>query len=221
MLSVTLNKASSRMAESRRNTSSYDKLFSSMPVKIHRCPWAETDPLLQTYHDTEWGVPQHDSRALWEMLMLEGFQAGLAWIIILRKRDAFRQAFANFDPKRVARFNESDIARLLDNPGIVRSRAKIEATIGGARIFLAMQAAGEDFSTFIWSMAGGKPIQNTGPVPAKTALSEEISKSLKKRGFKFVGPVIVYAWMQAVGIVNDHTPECFRRKEDIRKFKIS
>jgi DNA-3-methyladenine glycosylase I len=179
---------------------------------MQRCPWAESDPLLQSYHDEEWGVPQYDSRALWEMLMLEGFQAGLSWIIILRKRDAFRKAFKNFDPKRVARFNETDVARLLENAGIVRSRAKIEATIGGARSYLAMQAAGEDFSKYIWNMAGGKPIQNSGELIVKSELSEEISKALKKKGFKFVGPVIVYAWMQAVGIVNDHAHNCFRRK---------
>jgi DNA-3-methyladenine glycosylase I len=178
---------------------------------IQRCSWAETDPLLQAYHDEEWGVPQYESRALWEMLMLEGFQAGLAWITVLRKRDAFRSAFKNFDSKRVARFGEADIARLLENPGIIRSRAKIEATIGGARSYLAMQAAGEDFSAFVWNLAGGKPIQNIGEVPVKTPLSEEISKALKKRGFKFVGPVIVYAWMQATGIVNDHAANCFRR----------
>ena len=180
-------------------------------TQIQRCPWAEKDPLLQAYHDEEWGVPQYDSRALWEMLMLEGFQAGLAWITVLRKRQTLRRAFKNFDPKRVARFNETDIARLLGNPGIIRSRAKIEATIGGARIYLAMQAAGEDFAPFIWNLAGGKQIRNTGDVPAKTPLSEEISQALKKRGFKFVGPVIVYAWMQATGIVNDHAANCFRR----------
>jgi DNA-3-methyladenine glycosylase I len=185
---------------------------------IRRCPWAESDPLLQAYHDTEWGVPQYDSRALWETLMLESFQAGLAWIIILRKREGFRAAFKNFDPAAVARFGEADIQRLLENSAIVRSRAKIEATIGGARSYLAMQAAGENFSRFVWQMAGGEPILNTGEVPAKTPLSEEISKALKKRGFKFVGPVIVYAWMQAVGIVNDHAPHCFRRKA-VRKSK--
>lgn len=158
-------------------------------------------------------MPVHDSRALWEMLMLEGFQAGLSWTIILRKRDAFRKAFKHFDPVAVARFREADIARLLEDAGIVRSRAKIEATIGGARAYLVMQAAGEDLSTFIWDMVGGKPIQNSGDVPAKTPLSEEISRALKKRGFKFVGPVIVYAWMQAVGIVNDHTDGCFLSKD--------
>ena len=173
-----------------------------------RCKWAENDVLYQAYHDEEWGIPVYDSRALWEQLMLEGFQAGLSWITILRKREAFRKAFRNFDPKKVARFTEADVKRLLEDPGIVRSRAKIEATIAGARIYLEMEASGEDFATYIWKMAGGKPIQNKwksmSDVPAKTELSEEISKALKKRGFKFVGPVIVYAWMQACGIVDDH-----------------
>lgn len=176
-----------------------------------RCSWTGSDPLYSDYHDSEWGVPEYDSRALWETLMLEGFQAGLAWIVILRKRDAFRKAFKKFDPQKVARFTEADIEHLLQDPGIVRSRAKIEATVNGARIYLAMQAAGEDFSSFAWNMVGGKPIQNTGPVAANTPLAEEISKDLKKRGFKFVGPTIVYAWMQAVGMVNDHAPDCFRR----------
>jgi DNA-3-methyladenine glycosylase I len=177
----------------------------------HRCAWADSDPLLRAYHDEEWGFPERDSRALWEKLMLDGFQAGLAWITILRKRDAFRQAFQGFDPKVVARFGEAEVARLLEDSGIVRSRAKIEATIGNARAYLAMEKAGEDFSTFVWDMAGGKPILNTGDIPAKTPLSETMSAALKKRGFKFVGPVIVYAWMQATGIVDDHTPDCFRR----------
>jgi len=182
--------------------------------KLLRCPWAESDPLLRSYHDEEWGVPQHDSRALWEMLMLEGFQAGLSWLTILRKRDAFREAFQNFDPAAVAAFAEKDIERLLENSGIIRSRAKIEATITGAKIYLAMQQAGEDFSQYIWTMAGGKSIHSTtGTVPASTPLSEKISIALKKKGFKFVGPVIVYAWMQAVGIVNDHAANCFRRKK--------
>ncbi len=176
-----------------------------------RCAWAEGDPLMRAYHDEEWGVPEYDSRALWEKLMLDGFQAGLAWITILRKRDAFRQAFQGFDPEVVARFDATDVERLLGNPGIVRSRAKIEATIGNARAYLAMAEAGEDFSTFVWTLAGGVPIRNTGgDIPAKTPLSEEMSAALKKRGFKFVGPVIVYAWMQATGIVNDHVADCFR-----------
>ena len=177
-----------------------------------RCPWVGKDPQMLAYHDEEWGVPEYDGRTLWEKLMLDGFQAGLSWSIILRKRDAFRKAFESFDPKKVARFEEPDVARLLQDSGIIRSRAKIEATIGGARAYLKMIEDGEDFSTLVWTMAGGKPIQNTGPIRASTPLSEEVSKALKRRGFKFVGPVIVYAWMQAVGIVNDHTPECFRRK---------
>jgi DNA-3-methyladenine glycosylase I len=179
---------------------------------MQRCSWAEGDPLLQAYHDTEWGVPQHDSRALWEMLMLEGFQAGLSWSVILRKREAFRKAFKNFTPQKVARFGEADIARLLQDDGIVRSRAKIAATIGGARAYLSMRAAGEDFSTFVWDLCGGKPLQHRGARVTQSALSEQLSKALKQRGFKFVGPVIVYAWMQACGIVNDHSPDCFRRK---------
>jgi DNA-3-methyladenine glycosylase I len=179
---------------------------------VYRCSWAESDPLLRDYHDQEWGVPQFDSRALWELLMLEGFQAGLAWITVLRKRDAFRAAFLNFDPAKVARFGEAEIARLLENPGIIRSRAKIEATIQGARIFRQMRDAGVNFASFAWEIVGGKPIQNSGPGPASTSVSEALSKELKKRGFKFVGPVIVYAWMQAAGMVNDHAPDCFRRK---------
>ena len=157
------------------------------------------------------GVPKHDSRELWELLMLEGFQAGLAWIIVLRKRDAFRKAFKGFDPAKVVRFNEADIARLLQDPGIIRSRAKIEATIHAARIYLDMQKSGQDFSSFLWGIVGGKPIQNEGPVPAQTPLAVEMSKQLKQRGFKFVGPVIVYAFMQAAGMVNDHSSTCFRR----------
>lgn len=181
---------------------------------LHRCAWAERDPLLRVYHDEEWGVPERDSRALWEKLVLDGFQAGLSWITILRKRDSFRRAFQGFDPEVVARFSAEDVARLLDDPHIVRSRAKIEATIGNARAYLAMAEAGEDFSTFVWTMVGGTPIRNTwndvGDIPAKTLLSEAISTALKQRGFKFVGPVIVYAWMQATGIVDDHVVDCFR-----------
>lgn len=178
----------------------------------HRCKWAESDPLLRAYHDAEWGVPEFDSRALWELLMLEGFQAGLAWIIVLRKRDAFRKAFHGFDPAKVARFKDADIERLMGNTGIIRARAKIEATIQGARIFIEMKNAGIDFSSWAWDLAGGKPIQNTGPVLAESPLSITMSKELKRRGFKFVGPVIVYAWMQAAGMVNDHSADCFRRK---------
>lgn len=166
---------------------------------------------MRAYHDHEWGVPLVDGRALWELLMLEGFQAGLAWITVLRKREAFRKAFRGFDPVKVARFKETDVARLMQDPGIIRSRAKIEATIGGARAFLEMKNAGIDFAEWVWGLAGGKAIQSMGPVPAESELSRVFSKELKGRGFKFAGPVIVYAWMQAAGIVNDHSPECFRR----------
>ena len=159
-------------------------------------------------------MPVFDSRRLWEILMLEGFQAGLSWLIILRKREAFRKAFADFDPKKVADFDEGDVTRLLADEGIIRSRAKISVTINGAKIYLAMQEAGEDFSKYIWGIAGGKPILNTSSeFPTKTKLSEAMSTSLKKRGFKFVGPVIVYAFMQATGIVNDHSEKCFRRSQ--------
>jgi len=172
--------------------------------------------MMRHYHDTEWGVPEHNSRALWELLMLEGFQAGLSWSIILRKREAFRHAFKGFDPKKVARFTDADIERLMQDEGIVRARAKIEATINGAKIYLAMEKAGEDFTDYVWSFTKGKTIQDswdqTGPIPAKTPLAEVVSKDLKKRGFKFVGPVIVYSWLQAAGIVNDHATKCFRRK---------
>ena len=177
-----------------------------------RCEWAEGDPLMSAYHDEEWGVPVRDSKALWGKLTLDGFQAGLSWMTILKKREAFLEAFQGFDPEVVARFDEADVERLMGNPGIVRARAKIVAAIGNAKAYLAMQEAGEDFATFVWGMAGGATIRNESrDVPAKTPLSEEISVALKKRGFKFVGPVIVYAWMQAVGIVNDHAPNCFRR----------
>ncbi len=177
-----------------------------------RCAWAGNDGLMQKYHDKEWGVPEHDSRALWELLVLEGFQAGLSWSTILNKREAFRQAFADFEPEKVAAFKEKDILRLLKNEGIVRSRAKIEATITAAKIYCEMEKRGEDFSEFCWSFARGKVIKGDGKtVLAETELSRQISKELKRRGFKFVGPVIVYAWMQAVGIVNDHSAKCFRR----------
>ena len=179
-----------------------------------RCAWAEGDALMRAYHDEEWGVPQHDARMLWEMLMLEGFQAGLAWIIVLRKRDAFRKAFARFDPKKVARFGAKDIERLMGDAGIVRARAKIEATIRGAQIFCEMEERGERFVDYCWSFTDGKVVKGNGrTVLATSPLSERISKDMKRRGFKFVGPTIVYAWMQAVGIVNDHSIGCFRRRQ--------
>jgi DNA-3-methyladenine glycosylase I len=183
----------------------------------HRCTWAESDPLMSAYHDREWGVPQRDPRMLWEMLMLEGFQAGLAWIIVLRKREGFRKAFAGFDPNRVARFNRNDITRLMADAGIIRARAKIEATIRGAQIFCEMQDRGESFSEFCWGFTGGKILKGNGRSRlVSSPLSEKISREMKRRGFKFVGPTIVYAWMQAVGIVNDHSIRCFRRSARAR-----
>jgi DNA-3-methyladenine glycosylase I len=169
---------------------------------------------MSSYHDEEWGVPQHDPRMLWEMLMLEGFQAGLSWSVILNKREGFRKAFKGFDPAKVAKFTEKDVERLMQDPGIVRARAKIEATIAGAKIYLDMHKRGEDFAAYCWSFTSGKVIKGDGKtVIAQTPLSLAISKDLKKRGFKFVGPTIVYAWMQAVGIVDDHMDGCFKRKK--------
>lgn len=179
---------------------------------LPRCAWTGDDLLLQAYHDAEWGVPEHDPRALWEKLMLEGFQAGLSWRTILHKREAFRDAFAGFEPAAVAKFGADDVERLLENAAIVRSRAKIEATIGNARAYLAMTDAGEDFASFAWSRVAHRPLRGDGvQVPASTELSTQLSKDLKKRGFRFVGPTTAYAWMQSVGMVNDHARECFRR----------
>lgn len=181
-----------------------------------RCRWCGDDPLYVAYHDQEWGVPERDARALWEKLILDGFQAGLSWITILRKRDAFRAAFAGFDPEVVASWGQTDVARCLADPGIVRSRAKIEATIGNARAYLAI-AEGEGFDNWLWRYVEGQPLQNNFPtmadVPPWTPLSERISKDLRKAGFKFVGPTIVYAFMEAVGMVNDHVITCHRHRE--------
>ncbi len=187
-------------------------------VEEGRCAWADPrDALYTAYHDEEWGVPEYDSRALWEKLVLDGFQAGLSWITILRKRQAFRAAFADFDPQRVARFGDADRARLMSDPKIVRSGAKIDAAIDGAKRYLAMGERGKDFSDFLWAFTDGKPIQNAwaglGEVPAQTPLAAEMAKALKANGFKFCGPVIVYAFMQATGMVNDHLASCFRHKE--------
>ncbi|MDO8322229.1 MAG: DNA-3-methyladenine glycosylase I [Phenylobacterium sp.] len=187
--------------------------MSSEPI---RCGWRgmQGDPLYEAYHDTEWGVPEYDSRALWEKLVLDGFQAGLSWITILKKRDAFRAAFADFDPEVVARYGEEDRARLMADAGIVRSNAKIDAAINGARIYLDMRDAGEDFSQFLWSFTNGRVIHNRweaiSDVPAQTEVAVQMSKGLKQKGFKFVGPVIVYAFMQATGFVNDHLTCCHR-----------
>ena len=185
----------------------------------NRCSWRGLagDPLYEAYHDQEWGVPERDAQALWAKLVLDGFQAGLSWITILRKREAFLRAFSNFDPEVVARFGAADRARLLADAGIVRSPAKIDSAIKGARLFLDMREHGEDFSAFLWGFVGDRPIQNlwsadTG-VPAQTPEAVAMSKALKSRGFNFAGPVIVYAFMQAVGMVNDHLVTCFRHPE--------
>lgn len=180
-----------------------------------RCGWCGDDPLYVAYHDAEWGVPEYDGRALWEKLILDGFQAGLSWITILRKREAFRAAFAGFDPEVIAGWDEPEVARLLQDPGIVRHRGKIEATIGNARAYLDLGGA-EAFSEKLWGYVGGTPMVNEfatlTDVPASTPLSAQISKDLKKAGFRFVGPTIVYAWMQACGLVNDHILGCPARR---------
>ena len=184
---------------------------------MERCPWANpAEPLYLAYHDQEWGTPLRDPRALYELLTLEGFQAGLAWITVLKKRDAFRRAFEGFRPEVVASYGEADVLRLLGDANVIRSRAKIEAAINGARISLKMREQGHDLSQFLWSFVDGRPIQNAyermAEVPASTPLSAEISKALKSKGFNFVGPVIVYAFMQANGMVNDHLVGCFRHE---------
>ena len=188
-----------------------------MSDSLCRCAWCGTDPLYVAYHDEEWGVPEYDARALWEKLLLDGFQAGLAWITILRKREGMRDAFDGFDPEIVAAYGEAEIERLLGDARIIRSRAKINSAIKGAKIWLEMRDNGEDFSAWLWSFVGGAPIQNTwadgDSRPVATPESEAMAKALKKRGFTFCGPVIVYAFMQAVGMVNDHGVECFRHRQ--------
>jgi DNA-3-methyladenine glycosylase I len=181
------------------------------------CGWAPIkDPLYRDYHDLEWGVPEYDSRALWEKLQLDGMQAGLAWITILRKRETMREEFDGFDPEKIARWDQTRIEKALTNPGIIRSPKKIEACIGNARAFLDAADSGEDFSDFCWAFVDGKPIighlVNYKDGPTKTDISEACSKALKKRGHKFVGPTIVYAWMQACGLYNDHEISCPRFK---------
>ena len=178
-----------------------------------RCPWGEADALMRDYHDREWGVPEHDSRKLWEKLVLDGFQAGLSWRTILARRDGFRRAFEGFEPESVAAYGDRDVERLLADTGIIRSRGKIEASIRNARAYLAMREAGEDFAAFAWQFVGGRPIAWEGPVPPNSPLSEQVSKALRKRGFTFVGPTIVFAWMEATGLINSHAPGCFRRTE--------
>jgi len=191
-----------------------------MTTDRSRCGWIGHDPLFVAHHDEEWGVPVHDPRALWEHLVLDGFQAGLSWLTVLRKRESFRRAFAGFRPERVARFGASDVARLLADPGIIRSRAKIDAAIHNARAVLDLQEAGDDFATWTWGFVGGRSIQNRWKRqedgPAQTPLAAEIAAALKGKSFKFVGPTSVYAWMQAVGLVNDHIVPCFRHPELFR-----
>jgi DNA-3-methyladenine glycosylase I len=188
-----------------------------MAVEKKRCHWPGDDPLYRSYHDTEWGVPEYDSRALYEKLVLDGFQAGLSWITILRKRENFRKAFHDFDPQKIARYGRRDIDRLLKDEGIVRSRAKIEAAIKGAKLWLQIEEKEKGgFRDLIWKHVGGKPQINRfkiGEIPAKTEMSEGLAKELKQRGFNFCGPVIVYAFAQAVGMVNDHVTTCFRHGE--------
>jgi DNA-3-methyladenine glycosylase I len=182
-----------------------------------RCQWPGTDPLYVAYHDTEWGVPLHDDQLLFEFLTLEGMQAGLSWITILRKRENFRAAFDHFDPVKVAAYDAAKVAELLANPGIVRNRLKVAAAIRNAQLFLDVQQEFGSFDAYIWRFVGGRPIlnarQSLKDIPAKTAESDALSKDLLKRGFKFVGSTICYAHMQATGMVNDHTVDCFRYKE--------
>jgi len=182
-----------------------------------RCPWAEKDPLYHPYHDEEWGVPAHDDRHLFEMLILEGAQAGLSWSTILKKRIAYRKAFDRFDPTKVARYTAGRARRLMNDEGIVRNRAKIAATIGNARAFLAVQGEHGSFHAYLWRFVDDRPIQNAwrrhGECPAQTDVSRALSRDLLARGFRFVGPTICYAFMQAVGMVNDHTRDCFRWRE--------
>jgi len=182
---------------------------------VIRCPWAGSDPLMIQYHDDEWGVPVHDDRVLFEFLILEGAQAGLSWSTILKKREAYREALAEFDPVKIARFSEQRLAKLMANPGIVRNRLKIAATVQNAKAFLSVQKEFGSFDAYLWSFVGDKPIvsvrHSMKDVPAKTPESDVLSKDLKKRGFNFVGSTICYAFMQAVGMVDDHVAECFRK----------
>lgn len=188
-----------------------------MPASPGRCAWTGDDPGMIAYHDREWGVPVRDDRLHFEFLVLDAFQAGLSWAIILRKREAFRAAFAGFDPARVARFDDDDVARLRADAGIVRNRQKIDATIANAAAFLAVQADVGSFDEYIWRFVDGRTVQNRrsslGEIPAKTPRSEAMSQALKARGFGFVGPTICYAYMQAAGMVNDHTTDCVRHEE--------
>lgn len=180
-----------------------------------RCGWAGPEQIYIDYHDTEWGVPEYDSRALWEKLILDGFQAGLSWITILKKRENFRAAFAGFDPQVIAQWGEADVERLLGDPGIIRHRGKIEATIGNARAYLEIEAR-EGFDQFLWTYVDGQPLRTTladrAEMPTESKLSAQVSKDLKKAGFRFCGPTIVYAFMEATGLINNHLTGCFRHE---------
>jgi DNA-3-methyladenine glycosylase I len=184
------------------------------PDGLKRCPWPKQDPLYVAYHDEEWGVPEYDDRALFEKLILDGFQAGLSWITILRKRDNFRRAFVGFAPEKIARFTPKKVEALMQDAGIVRNRLKIEGTVLSARAYLEAMEKGPGFSRLLWDFLDGKPkvnrFRSTAQIPAETELSRRISKELSRRGFKFVGPTIVYAFMQATGMVNDHLVSCHR-----------
>ena len=184
---------------------------------MHRCSWAGTDPVYVDYHDREWGVPMHDERTLFEMLILDGAQAGLSWITILKKRDNYRAAFDNFDAAKMARYSERKVQALLKNPGIVRNRLKVGAAIQNARMLLKLQEQEGNLAEYLWRYVNGKPVINAWrsikEIPARTPLSDTISKDLSRRGFKFVGPTICYAFMQAMGMVNDHTIDCFRYRQ--------
>ncbi|HVG07989.1 MAG TPA: DNA-3-methyladenine glycosylase I [Thermoanaerobaculia bacterium] len=186
-------------------------------TKVTRCWWAGDDPLYVAYHDEEWGVPVHDDRRLFEMLILEGAQAGLSWITILRRREGYRRAFDGFDPERIARYDERKKAALLQDEGIIRNRAKVDAAVRSAQAFLELREETSSFDRFLWDFVGGKPKQNRwkerGEIPPETPESKAMSKELKRRGFNFVGPTICYAFMQAVGMVNDHLTGCFRYRE--------
>jgi DNA-3-methyladenine glycosylase I len=190
-------------------------------LRENLCDWVGNDPLYRTYHDREWGVPVHDDRLLFEFLILEGAQAGLSWITILRKRDAYRAAFAGFDPKVVAGFDGTKVAELLANPGIVRNRLKVESAVTNARSFQKVQEEFGSFDAYQWRFVDGRPIRNAWrsikEIPASTPVSDAMSRDLKQRGFRFVGSTICYAHMQAVGMVNDHTVDCFRWREVGRK----
>lgn len=178
-----------------------------------RCRWAGSDPLYVAYHDEEWGVPVHDDRRFFEMLILEGAQAGLSWITVLRKRAHYRKVFDGFDPRKVARYDARRVAGLLRDPGIIRNRAKVEGAVKSARAFLALQKEHGSFDAYVWRFVGGNPIRNAdGRVPAETDESRALSKDLKKRGFTFVGPTIMYAFMQACGLVDDHVAPCFKAR---------